>query len=80
MYGFNNTFGMVVQKDIAQRYNLKTYSDLAKVAPQQTFGAEYDFFERKSCQALCDLYNLKFKGTVDLDIGLKYQALNEKKN
>lgn len=80
MYGFNNTFGMVVQKDIAQRYNLKTYSDLAKVAPQLTFGAEYDFFERKDgYQALCDAYNLKFKGTVDLDIGLKYQALNEKK-
>lgn len=80
MYGFNNTYGLVVRKDLAKQYNLKTYSDLARVAPQLTFGAEYDFFERKDgYQALSDAYNLKFKGTVDLDIGLKYQALNEKK-
>ena len=29
MYGFENTFGLAVRKDIAQKYNLQTYSDLA---------------------------------------------------
>lgn len=45
-----------------------------------TFGAEYDFYEREDGYTpLCDTYGLEFKNTVDLDIGLKYQAINEKK-
>ena len=78
MYGFNNTYGMVVRKDIAEQYDLHTYSDLAAVADQLVFGAEYDFFEREDgYDALCDTYGLNFKETMDLDIGLKYQALEQ---
>ena len=47
MYGFNNTFGLVVRREIAEKYHLKTYSDLKTVANQLIFGAEYDFFERE---------------------------------
>lgn len=78
MYGFNNTYGIVVRKEIAEQYNLKTYSDLQAVASNLTFGAEYDFFEREDgYDALCKAYNLQFKQTMDLDIGLKYQAINQ---
>ena len=78
MYGFNNTYGMVVRREIAEQYDLNTYSDLAAVADQLVFGAEYDFFEREDgYDALCDTYGLNFKETMDLDIGLKYQALNQ---
>ncbi|EEG29921.1 ABC transporter, substrate-binding protein, QAT family [[Clostridium] methylpentosum DSM 5476] len=80
MYGFNNTYGLVVRREIAEKYNLKTYSDLKRVADQLIFGAEYDFFEREDgYNALCDTYGLKFKETMDLDIGLKYQAINQGK-
>lgn len=80
MYGFNNTFSIAVHKDIAKRYNLKTYSDLSKVSNLLNFGAEYDFFERKDgFLSLKKIYNLNFKSTTDLDIGLKYQAIIEKK-
>lgn len=80
MYGFNNTFGMVVRKEIADQYQLKTYSDLAKISDQLVFGAEYDFFEREDgYDALCDAYQMDFKSTMDLDIGLKYQAINQGK-
>jgi osmoprotectant transport system permease protein len=80
MMGFNNTYGLVVTKEIADQYNLKTYSDLAAVADQLVFGAEYDFFEREDgYDALCETYGLKFKDTMDLDIGLKYDAINQKK-
>ena len=76
MYGFNNTYGLVVRREVAERYGIKTYSDLAAVAPQLTFGAEYDFFEREDgYDALCATYGLSFGNTMDLDIGLKYQAL-----
>ena len=80
MLGFNNTYGIVVTKEAAEKYNLKTYSDLAAAAPELTFGAEYDFFEREDgYDALCDTYGLSFKDTMDLDIGLKYDAINQKK-
>ena len=80
MYGFNNTYGIAVRKEIADKYHLKNYSDLKAVAGQLRFGAEYDFFERKDgYDALCEAYGLKFQKTMDLDIGLKYQALNQGK-
>ncbi len=80
MYGFNNTYGLVVRREIAEQYGLKTYSDLAAVSDQLIFGAEYDFFEREDgYDALCETYGLSFKETMDLDIGLKYQALNQER-
>ena len=80
MYGFNNTYGLVVRRVIAEKYNLKTYSDLKSVSNSLTFGAEYDFFEREDgYDALCETYGLHFGKTMDLDIGLKYQAINQKK-
>lgn len=79
LLGFNNTYGIAVTKEIADKYNLKTYSDLAAVSDELTFGAEYDFFEREDgYKALCDTYNLNFKDTKDMDIGLKYDAINQK--
>ncbi len=79
LYGFNNTFGLVIRKDIAEKYNIKTYSDLAVYSPELTFGAEYDFYEREDgYDALCSTYGLKFKKAADMDIGLKYEAINSK--
>lgn len=80
MYGFNNTYGLVVRSEIADEYDIKTYSDLARISDQLVFGAEYDFFEREDgYDPLCAEYGFEFKDTVDLDIGLKYQAINQKK-
>uniref|UniRef100_UPI00402902D8 ABC transporter permease/substrate-binding protein n=1 Tax=Streptococcus anginosus TaxID=1328 RepID=UPI00402902D8 len=71
-----NTFGLAVRKDIAEKYNIKTFSDLAKASPNLTFGAEYDFFGREDGFArLRSTYGMKFKSQVDMDSGLKYQAV-----
>lgn len=79
MYGFNNTYGLVARTETAEKYNLKTFSDLKKCADKLTLGAEYDFFEREDgYDALCSKYGFKFGKTMDMDIGLKYQALSEK--
>lgn len=76
MYGFNNTYGLVARREIAEQYDLHTCSDLAAVADRLVFGAEYDFFEREDgYDALCETYGLHFRETMDMDIGLKYQAL-----
>jgi len=80
LYGFNNTYGLAVNKDIAEKYNLKTYSDLAKISNNLIFGAEYDFFEREDgYKELQKVYNIDFKKKIDMDIGLKYQAMKDKK-
>lgn len=80
LYGFNNTYGLAVNKDIAEKYNLKTYSDLAAVSNILIFGAEYDFFEREDgYKELQKVYNVDFKKKIDMDIGLKYQAMKDKK-
>ena len=80
LYGFNNTYGLAVNRDIAEKYNLKTYSDLAEVSNNLIFGAEYDFFEREDgYKELQKVYNVDFKKKIDMDIGLKYQAMKDKK-
>ena len=80
LYGFNNTYGLAVNRDIAEKYNLKTYSDLVAVSNNLIFGAEYDFFEREDgYKELQKIYNMDFKKKIDMDIGLKYQAMKDKK-
>jgi len=78
MLEFNNTFGLAVRNEIAKQYDLVTFSDLMAVSDQLTFGAEPDFFEREDgYPLLADEYGFNFKRRVDLDIGLKYQSLDE---
>ncbi|WP_409201081.1 glycine betaine ABC transporter substrate-binding protein [Methanobrevibacter sp. DSM 116169] len=80
MYGFDDTYGIAIHKDLADKYDIKTYSDLAEISDELSFGAEYDFYEREDgYDALCDEYGFNFKDTTDLDIGLKYNALEEGK-
>lgn len=80
LYGFNNTYGLAVNKDTAEKYQLETYSDLAKASNKLTFGAESDFFEREDGFAsLTAAYNMNFKTIVDLTIPEKYNSLENNK-
>lgn len=79
-YGFNNAYSLAVGNATAKKYGLKKFSDLAKYPDTFTLGAEYDFFEiPKGYKELCDFYNLKFKQNLDMDIGLKYEAIKSGK-
>lgn len=76
MHGFSDQYGLVVCREVAEKYDLRTYSDLARVAGELTLGAEYDFYERPDgYDALCAAYGMSFGDTMDMDIGVKYQAL-----
>ncbi len=78
MYGFASNYGIALQEEIAEKYNIQKASELSPYAPKLIFGAEYDFYDRlDGYDALTALYNLNFKSTVDLDMGLKYKALEE---
>lgn len=79
-YGFNNAYSLAVSNEMAKKYNLQTFSDLALYPDLFTFGAEYDFYEINDGYAdLCAYYNLKFKKNLDMDIGLKYEAMRSGK-
>lgn len=77
LYGFNDTYAIAIKKDVAEMYNIETYSDLAVNSDKLRFGAEYDFYEREDgYPGLNDTYGLDFKEKIELDIGLKYQAID----
>jgi osmoprotectant transport system permease protein len=76
---FNNTYTLAVTQETAQKYNLKTFSDLSKVANQLTAGTTLEFLNRED--ALLGLekkYNFKFKDTKGLDGSPRYTALINK--
>jgi glycine betaine/choline ABC-type transport system substrate-binding protein len=78
LYGFENTYTLAVRPETASQYGLVNISDLSPVSDQLIFGANFDYFERDDgYNALCAAYNLNFKGTAEVDQGLKYQALAE---
>jgi len=74
--GFNNTFTLALPEDVARRENITTFSELAAKSKQFTFGAEFDFFEREDgFKGLAKVYSFNFKSNVELDVNLKFQAL-----
>jgi len=76
LYGFNDTFGIAMKKDLAAELGIETYSDLAAVSPGLTLGAEYDFYEREDgYPGLESVYGFDFGKKTELDIGLKYQSI-----
>lgn len=80
LYGFENTYTLAVRAETAAQYGLSKISDLAAVSDQLVFGANFDYFEREDGYAkVCATYDLHFKDTAEVDMGLKYQTLVEKK-
>ena len=75
--GFSNTYAMGVTRETAEKYNLKTTSDLAKVANQLTLGPTIQFPNREDgLIGLEKAYNMKFKEVKPMETGLRYTALN----
>lgn len=69
---------LVVTKQMASRYHLRSVSDLARVAPRLVFGGPPECPERPLClPGLRHTYGLHFKQFVSLDTGgpLTVQAL-----
>lgn len=76
LYGFSNTYGLVVRQDTAQQYGLSTYSDLAAASGGLIFGGNPDYIELETGYSrLCETYQMQFKDTKQMEIALKYEAL-----
>jgi osmoprotectant transport system permease protein len=77
--GFNNTFTLAMPENVAQRENIRTFSDLAAISDRYTLGAEFDFFEREDgFSGLAQIYPFNFQRLVELDVNLKFQALENR--
>lgn len=77
LYGFSNTYGLAVRQDTAKQYNLQTYTDLAAVSQELIFGGNPDYIELETgYPRLCEAYGMNFKDVLQMEIALKYSALN----
>ncbi|MBE9242376.1 glycine betaine ABC transporter substrate-binding protein [Synechocystis salina] len=75
--GFENTFALIVRPTDAQRYGLKTISDLVPLENEWQAGFGYEFLNRPDgYSGLSRTYGLKFaKPPIAMDLGLIYTAL-----
>jgi osmoprotectant transport system permease protein len=79
--GFNSTFAMIIRGEDAKKWQVKTLSEVAKYTPQMQAGFGYEFLEREDgYQGLAKTYRFNFtKPPIQMDLGLMYQALQQKK-
>jgi osmoprotectant transport system permease protein len=76
--GFENTYAIAVRPSTAREHNLRTLSDLARVAPALTAGFTPDFIGRPDgLPGLARAYDLRFAVVRPLGQALKYRALTE---
>jgi osmoprotectant transport system permease protein len=79
--GFNNTYALAIRKDTAKKYNIETYSDLAKVSDKLIMGPTIEFANRQDGYiGLAETYNMNFKDLKAVDSGLRYTALDTNKS
>ncbi|WP_319204917.1 glycine betaine ABC transporter substrate-binding protein [uncultured Ilyobacter sp.] len=79
--GFNNAWTLSVKPETAEKYNLKTFSDLAKQSGKLVIGASMEFFEREDAMlGLKKIYaGMDFKEEKALNGGLRYTAIKSGK-
>ncbi len=76
--GFNNTYTLAVTQETAQKYNLTTFSDLAKISEKFILGCEFEFKDRPDgYPGLKEAYNLNFNEVKGMDHGIMYRSLGE---
>ena len=75
-YGFNNTYTLAMEPEVADKYNIKTYTDLTKYSREFVFSPTLAFENRADgLPGLQKNYDLEFKKIKSMDGALRYQAL-----
>jgi osmoprotectant transport system permease protein len=74
--GFQNTYAVAVRRETAQRFKLKTLSDLARVSGAMRAGLTPDFIGRADgLPGLQRAYGIRFRSVKALLAAVKYKAL-----
>ncbi|HUH06072.1 MAG TPA: glycine betaine ABC transporter substrate-binding protein [Kofleriaceae bacterium] len=76
--GFENTFAMLVRRADAERHQLHTISDLARVADRFRPGFGFEFYDRPDgYRGLLEAYGLAFsREPKQMKLGVTYRALD----
>ena len=73
--GFDNSYALALRRDRAHAFNIRTITDLVRVAPKLKAGFGYEFIQRADgLPGLKQLYGLQFHDVVGMQQSLKYQA------
>ncbi|MDR4494778.1 MAG: glycine betaine ABC transporter substrate-binding protein [Nitrospirales bacterium] len=73
--GFENAYALALPRDRAEALNVRTISDLVRIAPTLKAGFGYEFIERQDgLPGLKRKYGVQFKEVVGMQETLKYQA------
>lgn len=77
-YGFDNTYVFLVRKDTAEKYNLKTVSDLQKHAGELVAGVDTSWITREGdgYDGFQEEYGFSFSRILPMQIGLVYDAVS----
>ena len=76
-YGFANSYAFTVTKEMAERENLNTVSDLEPLVSDLKLGVDNAWLKRKGdgYEGFAEEYGFKFGKTFPMQIGLVYQAV-----
>jgi osmoprotectant transport system permease protein len=75
-FGFNNTYVLIMRRDVARRFGIQTLSDLASHSLR--YGVSHEFLQRPDgMRGLRRVYALREASTVGLEHDLAYTALAE---
>lgn len=74
--GFNNTYVLAVTKETAEKYHLKTVTDLTRVSHNLRFGCSPEFAAREDgLPGIEKTYGIKFKSVNNFSGTLMYTAI-----
>lgn len=75
-YGFANSYAFTVRKEVADKEQLQTVSDLEPLASDLKFGVDNSWLKRKGdgYPGFIEEYGFEFGETYPMQIGLVYQA------
>ncbi|HHX36485.1 MAG TPA: osmoprotectant ABC transporter substrate-binding protein [Clostridiaceae bacterium] len=77
-YGFENTYAFMITEETAQKYNIRTVSDLEPHADQFDAGVDTSWLDREGdgYNDFLRVYGFDFKNVMPMEIGLVYNALS----
>ena len=75
--GFENAYALAMRADRAAALGVASIEDLARVAPQLTFGSDLEFLERPEWRVIRDRYGLSFRSARSFNPTFMYRALTD---
>ncbi|MGL4366288.1 MAG: glycine betaine ABC transporter substrate-binding protein, partial [Cetobacterium sp.] len=74
--GFENTYAFAMKPEVAQKYGIKTISDLKRYANNMVLSGPHEFMEREDgLLGIQKAYNIRFKSILSMDQGLVINSL-----